>query len=78
MGNVNVTHVLADDWYGLYVDEKLISEGHSFNKDELPVLFEALALEIEFVSEEADLDWQEKVLMWGDGMPPKLRDVPLR
>lgn len=61
-----ITIVSGDDWQGLYVDGKLVDEGHSIQLDTF-----ARIMGIDLNEKEADFDWLEK-----EGrMPDNLSEV---
>ena len=65
--------VNGDDWQGIFVDGKLISEGHSFSSYELLEIVKEHGAVGEFWSLEPDMDWLED----RGGLPDTLRDVKL-
>ena len=54
--NMEVTLVTSDDWEGIYLDGRLVSESHSHRTQEA---LRALGVEVQIV--EADLEWIESV-----------------
>ena len=55
-----------DDWEGLYINGKLVLEGHQIRKDEMFVI-----LGIDYAEVEADVSW----LASRGSLPKKLSDV---
>lgn len=73
-----ITHVIADDWYGLYADDELICEGHSFDIDDLPTVLAAIGTNsVDVVQEEVDYEWAEDTIFVMGRMPEKLQRVKL-
>lgn len=62
--------VRADDWEGIYVDGKLVTEGHSHDT------LEAIKLAIKHGVSEAETKWANDAWLHDQGnLPNKLADV---
>jgi len=60
--------VYGDDWEGLYIDGKLVTEGHAITVEEF-----AEIIGVEFNESFADIDWLQEE----GSLPEKLEDVKL-
>lgn len=63
----------ADDWAGVYVDGKLIDEGHSVN---MGILTEELGIHSFRIDEDERWEKFNRDLWDGDSFPEKLENVP--
>jgi len=72
MSGIKITRVLAEDWQGVYVDDRLEVEGHSIpDFDWINLIRKHFHEDLQDETIEVNQEWLEERL----GLPTNLRDV---